>query len=193
MKNFTIKLIIFFSALALTGLIITQTFWVVKAINISQKNFEHRAHSALSSAIEEIKATLNNKTVEHVSNSNADSTILFLVKPKLLDSLLNKYINFYNLKNYYEFAIAKNSNDSIIYATGGFKNGSSKEIIFKHCLSTIYKSVHYHVELLFPGFQKNLLLSVWGWLALSTVFLLIIIFCFSLIIFAILDTKSFQK
>jgi two-component system, OmpR family, phosphate regulon sensor histidine kinase PhoR len=192
-KNFTIKLIIFFSATALLGLIITQTFWVIKAINISQKNFEHRAHSALSSAIDEIKMSLNNNAIQSVSTASSDSAILLLVKPLILDSLLHKYVNFYKLKNYYEFAIAKNSNDSIIYSTSGFKDNFSKETIFKHCLSGVYKKVHYHAELLFPGFQKNLLLNVWGWLTLSVFFLLIIIFCFGFIIFAVFRHKKLSE
>jgi len=192
-KNFTIKLIIFFSAIALLGLIFTQTLLVVNGIKISQKNFEHRAQSALSSTIDEIKASLNNNEAKCVSLTNSDSAILFLVKPGILDSLLHKYVNFYKLKNYYEFAIAKNSNDSIIYATQGFKNNVSKEVIFKHCLSCIYKNVHYHVELLFPGFQKNLLLSIWGLLTLSIIFLLIIVFSFSFIVFAVFRHKKLSE
>jgi len=192
-KNFTIKIIIFFSAASLLGLIITQTFWIIKAINISQKNFEHRAHSALSSAIDEIKMNLNNYASKSVSIENPDSAILLSVKPLILDSLLHKYVNFYKLKNYYEFAIAKNSNDSIIYATKGFRSNLSGEIVFKHCLSGIYKKVHYHAELLFPGFQENLLASVWGWLMLSVIFLLIIIFCFGFIIFAVFRHKKLSE
>lgn len=171
MRNFTIKLIIFFSAFALIGMILIQTYWILRAFNISQKNFEHRVHSALSSAIDEINNTMNNKSGKSVLTNNSDSAILVLVKPLILDSLLNKYIKFYKLNKDYEFAIEKNSNDSIIYSTSGFRDNYAKEIIFRHCLSKIYKNVHYHVELLFPGSEKNILLKVGGWFLLSVIFL----------------------
>jgi two-component system phosphate regulon sensor histidine kinase PhoR len=185
----SIRFIILFSSLALIGLVVTQTFWVSQALEVTRKHFEHRAQSALNSTIEEIKrATDTCKCVDQMESS--PDAILYLVKPYVLDSLLTKYVGFYKLDRNYEFAIIKSSNDSIVYSTKGFYNNCSKEKIFKHCLSCIYNKQHFHVELMFPQLQKYLVLKVWGWLILSIVFLLIIILCFGFIVFAVFRTKK---
>ncbi len=136
MKTNTIKLIIVFSALALIGLIITQTFWVTQAFEISQKNFEHRAHTALANAVDEIKQTRDNCPITDLP-SNSNDAVLKLVTPKNLDSLLHKYVAFHNLDSIFEFAIIKSHNDSIVYKTKGFKLPAKGKIVFRHCLSAI--------------------------------------------------------
>lgn len=192
MKTNTIRLIIIFSALALIGLIITQTFWVTQAFEISQKNFEHRAHTALANAIDEIKRTRDNGPLANLP-ANPNVAVLQLITPKVLDSLLHKYVTFHNLDSIYEFAIIKSHNDSIVYETNGFKFPGKGKIVFKHCLSCIFDKEHYHVELIFPQLQKYLFLKVWGWLMLSGIFIIIIIFCFGFIIFAVYQQKKVSE
>jgi two-component system phosphate regulon sensor histidine kinase PhoR len=47
MRNRVIILIIILSAISLVGLMITQAYWVTKAIELSEKHFEQRAYNAL--------------------------------------------------------------------------------------------------------------------------------------------------
>ena len=191
MKTSTIRLIIIFSALSLIGLITTQTFWVTQAIKVSEKHYEHRAQSALNSAIDEISH--NHKTCQLkclIQEKDSSKAILILVDPRILDSLLRKYVGFFRLDSIYEFAIVKSHGDSVVYASKGFTHSCPDDKIFKHCLSSIFNKIHYHVELIFPSFQKHLLLKVWNWFILSIIFLIIIIFCFGFIIFAVFRQKK---
>lgn len=192
MKSRNIKLIIIFTALSLAGLIITQAYWVKKAINISQSHFEHRAFSALHSTIEEIKRSIDTNIINQNTN-NPDSLILQVVKPAKLDSLLNKYCNYNKINNNFEFAIVKSKNDSVVFSTIAFNRDCPSEKKFKHCLSCIYDIHHYHTELIFPDFQKAIVKGVWNWLALSVIFMVIIIFCFGFIIFTIFRQKKLSE
>jgi two-component system phosphate regulon sensor histidine kinase PhoR len=119
--------------------------------------------------------------------------VLKLVTPKNLDSLLHKYVEFHNLDTIYEFAILKSHNDSIIFETKGFKITAKDKIVFRHCLSCIYDKEHYHVELIFPQLQKYLFLKVWGWLLLSGLFIIVIVFCFGFIVFAVYLQKKVSE
>ena len=189
MKTNFIRLIIVFSALALVGLIVTQSFWVDQAIEITQKHFEHRAQTVLHITVEEIRANTDSSACVGKYKTNAQ-IILCIIKPHILDSLLKKYATDFRLDKNYEFAIVKNYNDSIIYSTKGFNNNYSSEKIFRHCLSSIYNREHYSVELIFPNLHKSLLLKVWGWLLLSVIFIIVIVLCFGFIVFTIFRQKK---
>ncbi len=50
----TIKYIIFFSALSLSGLIITQMLWVRNALDLAERQHSHRVDLALADVLEEL-------------------------------------------------------------------------------------------------------------------------------------------
>jgi two-component system, OmpR family, phosphate regulon sensor histidine kinase PhoR len=191
MKSLTIRLIIISSAIALLGLITTQTFWITKAINISQKNIEHRIHSALGSTVNEIAKSGKSES-QKCSKFKGDS-ILILVKPRVLDSLLMKYLSFLKVDTCYEFALIKSHGDSIVYSTKGFRQNASNEKYFKQCLSCIYDKEHYHIKIFFPKLQKTMFSEIFGWLLLSVLFLVVIIFCFGFIVFAVFQQKKISE
>jgi two-component system phosphate regulon sensor histidine kinase PhoR len=195
MKNSTIRLIVLFSALALVGIIVTQTFWIKKAIEITRKNYEHRAYSALGATMFEMRRDYYKFPAKKkfCANINNDSIIIEIMQPVVFDSVLRKYIGFSHLESNYEFAIAKSKNDSIIFATKHFDKYVKTETVFRHTLSMFYRDESYHVKLIFPGFQKTLISNVWGWLILSFSFLLVIIFCFCFIIFAVYRQKRLSE
>ena len=189
MKTNFIRFIIVFSALALVGLIVTQSFWVSQAIEITQKHFEHRAQTALHSTVEEIRGNVDSRSCVDKYKTNSE-IILCIIKPQILDSLLKKYTSDFRLDKNYEYAIVKSCNDSIIYSTQGFNAKCSSEKIFRHCLSCIYNREHYSIELMFPNLHKSLLLKVWGWLLLSVIFIVVIVLCFGFIVFTIFRQKK---
>ena len=67
----TIKYIIFFSALSLTGLIVTQMLWVRDALNLAEKQHSHRVDLALDDVLEELNDIIVpiNDSIVAVSNS----------------------------------------------------------------------------------------------------------------------------
>ena len=192
MKNYQIRLIIIFSSLSLIGLIITQAFWIKKAVGISKIHFEHRANVALNSAIEEIKRSTNYCYYKRDTLLPLMDQINRKTNPHKIDSLIRKYCEFNKIRYSYEFAIIESRQDTVIYQTKGFYRGCPDEKTFKHCLSCLYKTPM-HIELIFPESSKNLMSDVWKWLILGITFILIIIFCFGFIIFAVFRHKKLSE
>jgi two-component system phosphate regulon sensor histidine kinase PhoR len=189
MKSRTIKLIILFSAIALTGLIIIQSLWIKRAWDLAEKQFEHRAYSALWGAVGEISCQKKDSLCQMTNYTHAQR-ILMLVKPHVLDSLLKKHVGYCKIENAFEFAILESHKDSIIYHSAGFKKDYPNEKVFQKCLYDIYPYESFHVKLIFPRSSKTLFADLWIWLLLSTIFLLGIIFCFGFIVFAVFRHKK---
>jgi len=55
MKQKTISLIIFLTALALTGLISTQLLWIRRSLILGQEQYDHRANIMLTDVIDELQ------------------------------------------------------------------------------------------------------------------------------------------
>lgn len=192
MKRYILRITVILSAFALIGLIVIQTYWVTESIKLSKKHYEHRAYVALKSTIEEIKRDVTPNLIQK-AEKNSSLPILQIVPPNVLDSLLLKYISFYQIDTVYEFAIVHSSNNKIIYASSNYKQCKSIKVINRHCLSCIYDKEHYHVELYFPHRLKNVWLNVAGWLALSVMFVIIIISCFGFIILSVFRHKKLSE
>jgi len=54
MQNIRIRFVIILSSVALVGLILTQLFWVVNALRLSEKQFDHRVDMAFDDVMEEL-------------------------------------------------------------------------------------------------------------------------------------------
>jgi two-component system, OmpR family, phosphate regulon sensor histidine kinase PhoR len=193
MKSRTIKLIILFSAIALVGLVVTQAFWIKQAIGLSEKHFEQRAYSALHGAVQEIVNLKKDCGTNVCGGASHAKIILSLAQPHILDSLLRKHIKYNKIENAFEFAIIQSRNDSIIFQTAGFYKNCPTEKVFRSCLGCLYSKESFHVELIFPDISKSLMGDIWKWLFLSAIFLLIIIFCFGFIIFAVFRHKKLSE
>jgi two-component system phosphate regulon sensor histidine kinase PhoR len=189
LKQHKLRITVVLTTLALLGLISTQAYWVIDSFQLSKKHYEHRAYVALDGAIEEIKRSTNSSTICKAEQSG-ESVILQIVLPSRLDSLLKKYIKYYQLDSVYEFAIVHSATDSIIFSTSYFTHCKSIETIHRHCLSCIYDKMHYHVELYFPHRNHKVWAGILGWMSLSLVFVLIIVFCFSFIVFSVFRHKK---
>lgn len=191
MKNGTIKLIILFSALSLVGLILTQALLIKNAVDLAQMHFEHRANVALHSAVVELKRSRD--TCCFNNSCKVKNDIVHIVKPHLLDSLIRKYSNHNKLFNNYEFAIVDSHTDSIYYQTKGYYRDCPSEKVFKHCLSCFNLKGSFHIELIYPESLRSLMTDMWKWLILEGIFILIIVFCFGFIIFAVFRHKKVSE
>lgn len=192
MKSHTIKLIIFISTAALIGLIVTQTLWIKTAIDINKRQFEFRVQSAISNAVNEVKSGVDSVKVHSLERVYPEA-VLHILKPKLLDSLLKKYLRFRKIDTGFEFALVKIKNDSMIFKTDHFTNMCSDHKIYYHCVSYIYLKENYMLELMFPKLDKYFMGQVGNWVFLSGIFLVSIILCFGFIVFAVFRQKKVSE
>jgi two-component system phosphate regulon sensor histidine kinase PhoR len=195
LQNSNIKLIILVSALALTGLILTQLFWVMKAIQLHEKQYNHRVDMALEDVITDMLGSsdtiyLSDQT-DPASHTGVREVGFFdAVDTVRLRTLMDKYSDYHHLDKNYQFAIVKTSNDSIIYTTtSDFKHLESNKI-HKACLSCLWKNEYFHLAVFFPSQRNQTIVEMSVWLGMSAVFIIIVIILITYIITAIIKQKK---
>jgi len=197
MQRSHIILIIIFTAISLVGLIITQSFWVLNAVNIGEKQHDHRIDVALEEVIDELVNSNDTEIVfdeRPVIKSECEEVTFFsVIDTVLLGNLLSKYIDYHRLDADYEFAIVKTSNDSIIYASIPSISKSLKKKAHKACLSCLWKEEYFHLEVYFPSQRREVLVEMSVWLALSGIFILIVILTFLYIVNTIIRQKKVSE
>jgi len=198
MQRSHIIIIIIFASIALIGLTITQSAWILNAVNLGQEQHDHRIQVALEEVIDELvdandpEIVFNERPVK--ISACEENTFFSVIDTILLKYLLYKYIDYHKLDTAaYEYAIVKTSNDSIIHASTNLIPKSMKKKAHKACLSCLWKEEYFHLEVYFPSQRKEVLVEMSAWLVLTGIFILIVIFTFRYIINTIIRQKKLSE
>jgi len=198
MQRISIRIVIILSSLALIGLILTQLFWVINALQLSEKQYDHRVDMAIDDVMEELVYS-NDSSVYSSSNlyydkpSNQKTTLFEVLDTVLIAKLITKYVDYHNLDHNFEFAIVRTSNDNIIYATSVEFEQYQRKKIYKACLSCIWKEEYFHLAIHFPSQRQQAFVEMSLWLILSSMFILVVIILFTYIITAIIKQKKLSE
>jgi two-component system phosphate regulon sensor histidine kinase PhoR len=195
MQNSNIKLIIIVSALALAGLILTQLFWVMKAVQLAEKQYHHRVDMTLDDVINEL---LNQSDSLDFSVTNIITGTSEILNPTFFDAVdtsmirrsMDKYADYHQLDKNYEYAIIKTSNDSIIYSTIPDFQRLTRKKIHKACLSCLWKNEYFHLAVYFPSQRNQTIVEMSLWLLMSGMFIVIVIILITYIITTIIRQKK---
>ena len=198
MRGVSIKLIIILSSLALIGLMLTQLFWVINAIQLAQKQFDHRVDMAIEDVMDELidsnDSTLTStKNIYYSDNTCAKTTLFEVLDTILIGILLDKYIDYHSLDQNYEFGIVKSSNDSVIFASTEEFDRLLEKKVYKTCLSCLWKEEYFHLAVHFPEQRNQTIIGMLMWLILSGMFILIVIILFTYIITTIIKQKKISE
>ena len=175
------------ASISLVGLTITQSSWVWNAVKLVQEQHDHRVDMAL----EEVILGMRDDNVQ--LETGTGKSIFEVIDTMLLSSLLRQYIDFHKLDPEYEFAVVKNSNDSILYASSSSIPKSMKKNCHKKCLYCLWNEEYTHLEVYFPSQRKEVLVEMSVWLIFTAIFILITIFSFLYIINTIIKQKKLSE
>ena len=197
MKKQTIKIIILFSALSLAGLIITQTFWVQRALNLAEGQHDHRVDMALDEVITELESynenrILNDTVMEH-HRKDLFRNIFSVVDTTYLRHLVEKYVEYHSLDPRYYYYIIRTSNDSVIYQSDLEMSDRNNSNLHKACLHCLWKKDYYHLAIYFPFQRSSTLLQMSTWLITSVIFLLLMMMAFYYTISTIIKQKKISE
>ncbi len=185
MQKSHIIIIIVAATISLVGLTITQSSWVWNAVKLVQEQHDHRVDMALDEVIEGMRRA--------DTHPGTGKNIFDAVDTTLLASLLRQYIDYHKLDPEYEYAVVKNSNDSILHASTAVIPKSLKKNCHKICLYCLWKAEYTHLEVYFPSQRKEVLVEMSVWLIFTAIFILIIIFSFLYIINTIIKQKKLSE
>jgi two-component system phosphate regulon sensor histidine kinase PhoR len=185
MQKSHITIIILAASISLVGLTITQSFWGWSAFNLVQEQHDHRVNMALDDVISGMEAAS--------TGTGKGEDIFDHVDTVLLASLLQQYIDFYKLDPEFEYAVVKNSTDSVLYASTAVIPKSKKKNCHKKCLHCLWSEEYTHLEVYFPSQRGEVLVEMSVWLIFTALFILITIFTFLYIIHAIIKQKKLSE
>ncbi|MBN2214732.1 MAG: HAMP domain-containing histidine kinase [Bacteroidales bacterium] len=198
MKRHAIRIIIILTTLSVAGIIATQAFWIRKSWRISQGQYDHRADEALNDVIDELKDyTDSTFRVSHhlpcLKDRKKSGTVLDIIDTAILDELMRKYTDYHMLSSDYEYAVIRTKDNFVLYSTAGYSRIRPKCNPYKACLSCIWKDGYYHLSLCFRNQKKMILIELSMWLFWSSLFIIIIIFSFSYVIYTIFRQKKLSE
>lgn len=181
--------------ISIVGLFATQLYWMDKAFDLREREFNDRVNIALRSVAQEIM--LLNKDSSDVPPVRQLSSNYFIVStndtlhPYLLESLLDNEFRSRNLKTNFEYSIYDCFTDSMVY--GGMvtlskepTKTSEKPIIPKWDRDSHYFGVY------FPEKDSYLISQMTIWLFSSSILLVVIIF-FAYTLWVILKQKKLSE
>lgn len=197
MSRRTIIIVIALAIISLGIVIAGQVFWVRKAYDLQEEQFNRRAFVAISEVVQTIR-TMNRDSaatepVRQVSNNYFIANINDTPQPYLLENLLKEEFRKSQLLEDFEYGIYDCFNDSIVFGSKiSFKPGKEREqakVI--HKLENFEPDGHYF-GVVFPNKSSFILLQLDFWMYSSIVILLIIVF-FSYTVYIILQQKRLSE
>jgi two-component system phosphate regulon sensor histidine kinase PhoR len=198
MQKSTIRIIIILSAISLLGLVVTQTFWVMKAVNIAERQHDHRVNIALDEVINEMVTYQDTSISFSAAQAKlkvppCKKTFFEVIDTVLLDRLMRKYIDYHRLNENYYYAIVQTRTDSIIYGSAPDMEKYRTREPHKACLSCLWNEEYFHLEVYFPSQRRQIILEMSMWLGASGLFILVVILSFTFIITTIIRQKKLSE
>lgn len=197
MSRRTITIVILLAIVSLGLIIAGQVFWVRKAYDLQEAQFNQRVFVAISEVVKTIrvfaKDSAETEPVRQVANNYYVANINDTPQPYLLESLLKAEFEKSDLREDFEYGIYDCFTDSIVYGSKiSFLAGRSPEkpVAIKE-LKNFVPDGHYF-GVVFPNKSAFILKQLDFWMYSSFVILLIVIF-FSYTVFVMLKQKKLAE
>ena len=197
MSRLTLRIVIILAGLSIAGITFTQVYWVRKAFDIRENQFNHDADAALKNVaarifeINKTPSTANNP-VTQVSTNYFVVNINGPVDPKMLDFLLETEFEKRNITTDFESGVY----DCIYKCMANDSDGSTgnTRMVSEASLPKLENVPMdgYYFGVLFPRLEANLISQMGIWLFSSAVNL-VVIFFFVYTIFVILKQRRLSE
>ncbi len=195
MSRTTLRIVIVLAALSILGITFTQIYWVRKAFDLRENQFNRDVNTALSNVANKIFEI--NKSPSPANNPVTQlSTNYFVVLVNgpidkgLLEFLLTTEFEKRNIKADFEYGIY----DCALKCMEGGNNISPKKSTVKASLPVFpqWKDDGYYFGVQFPAIEANLIsqMGIWGF---SSAVMLIVIFFFVYTLFVILKQRRLSE
>jgi two-component system phosphate regulon sensor histidine kinase PhoR len=193
MKKSPLRFILVLGVISITGALITQIFWVQKALQVKEANFDDAVMLSLRRVVEQIDYSATNTiatldVVRKISPRNFQLNINDQVDCNILEFYLRTELSYPNLDVDFNYSIYPVGSDSSIYK----RSVDLRERDRLYSVGTalpVFKDGAYYVVVSFPTRSAYIGVKMTIWI-FSSFILLIIVFFFFYTIFVIL--KQFR-
>lgn len=195
MTRRTIRIVIALATVSIVGLFTTQLFWMDKAFDLREREFNDRVNIALRSVAQDLM--LLNKDSSDVPPVRQLSSNYFIVStndtlhPYLLESLLESEFRSRNLKTNFEYSIYDCFTDSMVYGGMVVLTKEPSKPTEKPLMPKWDGDSHYF-GVSFPEKDNYLIGQMNIWLFSSSILLVVIVF-FGYTLWVILKQKRLSE
>lgn len=191
----TIRIVIALATVSIIGLFATQLYWMDKAFDLREREFNDRVNIALRSVAQEIMAL--NKDSSDVPPVRQLSSNYFIVStndtlhPYLLENLLEAEFRSRNLKTNFEYSIYDCFTDSLVFGGAVMLSESPTKSVEPRVIPKWERDSHYF-GVYFPDKDNYLISQMTIWVFSSSILLVVIIF-FAYTLWVILKQKKLSE
>jgi len=197
MKKKAITLIIILAAISSVGIVFTQLYWVSKAFELKEEQFDNSVRVAMKSVLNQLLDHKNDSVFrEHIAEVRCRKLkldVTDIIKPKLLDSLMQEELGSMVISRNYHYALYNKQNGRFIE---GEYEGVEVELMnakFQFSVTSLYKPGDYYLAIYFPGKTYHVLQQMEIWLVLSILFVIVLIVNSAFVIFNIIRHKKLSE
>jgi len=194
-KNSTIRLIVILATLSIVGITITQIYWIRRAFDLKEAEFERTVSAALYNVAQEIFEI--NKTPSPANNPVKQlSTNYFVVMvnhqldASLLEFLLRAEFEKRNIIADFEYGVYDCSSECMLY--GNYVPLKTSKNKFTSKVLPEWANQGYYFGVQFPNREAHIINQMGIWSFSSVVLLLVIVF-FGYTLFVILKQKRLSE
>lgn len=195
MSRNTLRIVIVLAAISIVGIAVTQIYWVSRALDIRENQFNRDVNTALRNVagkIFEINKTPSpaNNPVSQLSTNYFVVAINGAIDGKLLEYLLVTEFEKKNISADFEYGIYDCSDKCMVY--GNFISSHKDKRLASIIDLPTWKDEGYYFGVQFPFMQANLLsqMGIWGF---SSAVLLIVVLFFVYTLFVILKQRRLSE
>jgi two-component system, OmpR family, phosphate regulon sensor histidine kinase PhoR len=195
MKTSTLRMVVVLAAFSLAGITITQVYWVRKAFDLQQDDFNRQVNTALLSVAQQFFKINNtpspaNNPVVQVSTNYYAVMLNSDINPNVLEFLLQTEFERRNIKADFEYGIYDCSQECMVYGKAVSTRTIKREMDF----SVLPKlaNVSYYFGVRFPNREVQLVNQMGIWTFSSLVLLVVIIF-FAYALFVIFRQRRLSE
>ncbi len=194
MRRNTIRYVIVLATFSIVGILITQIYWVRKAFDIKEKQFNQSIQIALRNVAEQIaqinEVALNPKPVLRMTSDYYVVNVNTSIDTKLLEYYLKIEFTKANIDIAYEYGIYDCSTNQMVY--GNYVSQYPQEKATKKSNFPTWNEYTYYFGIRFPTKTTYLAseMEVWWF---SSVMLLVVIIFFGYTLWVILKQKRLSE
>ncbi|MCU0340314.1 MAG: HAMP domain-containing histidine kinase [Spirosomaceae bacterium] len=195
MSRQTIRWLVIFSTLCIIGVIVTQIYWVRKALDMRERQFNQRVHLALQEVASKLaelnQVMLHNNPVEQLSSDyflvNTNAT----VEPSLVEFYLKDSFTKHDIITDFQVGIYDCSTNKIFYAVAlSTRNDNKKPTQAAGWLKS--NKYPYYFGVKFPNQTGTIVSDLSGWIG-SSLLILLAVACFGYALWVILRQKHLTE
>jgi two-component system phosphate regulon sensor histidine kinase PhoR len=197
MKRRTIRIVIFFAVFTIIGIVSFQLFWVQKAYNLQEKQFNERIHVALNNVVREVQRLNEDSSeiyepVKQITSNYYLASTNDTLHPLFLENLLKNEFQERNLDTDFEYVVYDCFTDSIVFGNYVDLEAQAKSLVYRTSDKDRWNKTSHYFGVYFPKKELYIIDDMGIWVG-SSIFLVLVVIFFSYTIWVILKQKKLSE